>query len=53
MKQLQLWRLREEVSSPIQIEERARQEIAALMAEAIIAIIQEEKEERDERVEES
>ena len=53
MKQLRLWILKEERADEIEIEERARQEVIAFMAEGIVALIKREKEDRDERVEES
>jgi len=53
MKQLQLWTLEKKVFSPIENESRARQEVIAIMAEAIVATIQRKQEESDEYVEES
>ena len=53
MRQLRLWILKEELSRKVEIEESARQKATALMAEAIVTIVQGEKEEKDERVEES
>ena len=45
--------MKEEASSQIALEESVRQEVIAIMAEAIIAVVQRKKEETNEHVEES
>jgi hypothetical protein len=53
MKQLPLW-ITETEPEKITIDDTARrQEVVAIMAEAIIAVVQEKKEEKDEHLEES
>jgi hypothetical protein len=53
VKQLLFWTMKEEASSQIALEESVRQEVIAIMAEAIIAVVQRKKEETNEHVEES
>ena len=53
MKQLLLWMMKEEVSSQIALEKSACQELIAIMAEAIVSVVQKKEEGKDERVEES
>jgi hypothetical protein len=52
MKQLPLWNKKMEPGQ-VAIEEAARQEVVAIMAEAIIAVVQVKKEDTDEHLEES
>ena len=55
MNQLQLWSMEERSSGPIKVEESVIQEVIAIMAEAVLAVVHARKEEGDEHehVEES
>jgi hypothetical protein len=55
MNQLLLWSMEEMDTGPIEVEESVNQEVIAIMAEAVLAVVQARKEEGDEyeHVEES